>query len=86
MRIYLLEEDGSVKQVLLGQDLAKGQRPMVIIPAGKIFAAENIDSGRYTLISCMTTPKFKYQGWRLVGQAELLKRSPQQQALIKRLT
>jgi|GEM_PF-682123 len=86
IRLYFLEEDGAVKQVLLGQDLAKGQRPMVIIPAGKIFAAENIDSGRYTLISCMTTPKFKYQGWRLVGQAELLKRSPQQQALIKRLT
>lgn len=86
IRLYFLEEDGSVKQVLLGQDLAKGQRPMVIIPAGKIFAAENIDSGSYTLISCMTTPKFKYQGWRLVGQAELLKRSPKQQALIKRLT
>ena len=86
IRLYLLEEDGSVKQALLGQDLAHGQRPMVIIPAGKIFAAENINPGRYTLISCMTTPKFKYQGWRLVGQAELLKRSPQQQALIKRLT
>ena len=59
---------------------------MVIIPTGKIFAAENLDPGKYTLISCVTTPKCKYQGWRLVGQAELLKRSPQQQALIKHLT
>ena len=86
MRIYFLEKDGSVKQALLGEDLAQGQRPMVIIPTGKIFAAENLDPGKYTLISCVTTPKFKYQGWRLVGQAELLKRSPQQQALIKHLT
>jgi len=86
IRLYLLEEDGTVKQVLLGQDLAHGQRPMVIIPAEKIFAAENIDQSRYTLISCMTTPKFKYQGWRLVGQTELLKHFPQQQELIKRLT
>ena len=86
MRLYLMDENGSVQQALLGQDLAQGQRPMVVIPAGKIFAAENLDPGEYTLISCMTTPKFKYQGWRLVGQEELLKRSPQQQELIKRLT
>ena len=86
MRLYLLDKDGSVKQELLGQNLAKGQRPMVIIPAGKIFAAENINPSSYTLISCATTPKFNYKGWRLVEQAELLKLSPQQQALIKRLS
>jgi predicted cupin superfamily sugar epimerase len=86
MRLYLLDKDGSLKQMLLGPNLAKGQRPMVIIPAGKIFAAENIAPSSYTLISCMTTPKFNYKGWRLVGQAELLKLSPQQQALIKRLS
>jgi predicted cupin superfamily sugar epimerase len=87
MRLYLLDKDGSLKAgCFWAQNLAKGQRPMVIIPAGKIFAAENIAPSSYTLISCATTPKFNYKGWRLVGQAELLKLSPQQQALIKRLS
>lgn len=85
MRIYILKEDGRVEERLLGKDFSKGELPMVIISAQSVFAAENIDPEGYTLISCMTPPKFRYQGWRLVPKAELFVRYPEAKALIYRL-
>ena len=37
----------------------------------KEFAAENLDKTSWTFISCMTTPRFKYEGFRLVPRSEL---------------
>ena len=63
--------DGNVEEFLLGVDPKLGQRPMVVVPAGTIFAAENIDKSSWTFISCATTPRFKYEGFRLVPRREL---------------
>ena len=62
-----------VAHVLLGIDTTKDEQPMAVIPAGAIFAAENIDKNSYTFISCATTPRFDYKGFRLVQRAELKK-------------
>ena len=40
---------------------------MVVVPKGSIFAAENLDPQGYTFVSCMTTPKFSYDGFILVN-------------------
>lgn len=84
MRLYVLKADGSSETLLLGCDFSAGELPMVKLAAGDIFAAENLTSDGYTLISCMTTPKFSYAGWRLAGQAELLAKYPMQQAWIQK--
>ncbi len=76
MKIYVLQ-DNVLKEYLLGMNTEKNERPMVIIPAGGIFAAENIDKESYTFISCATTPAFQYKGFRLVPRAELKKLYPQ---------
>ena len=84
MRLYVLKADGSSETLLLGCDFSAGELPMVKLAAVDIFAAENLTSDGYTLISCMTTPKFSYAGWRLAGQAELLAKYPMQQAWIQK--
>lgn len=84
MRLYVLKRDNTLAQYLLGKNLSKGERPMVRIEAGEIFAAENLEQDGYTLISCVTAPKFRYEGWRLVRQEELLARCPEARTL-KRL-
>ena len=76
MRIILLQ-DGKVEEILLGIDTKQHQQPMVVFPAGSIFAAENIDKEDFTFVSCATTPHFKYQGFRLVSRSELKKSYPQ---------
>ncbi len=44
---------------------------MAIIPKGAIFAAENLDKNSYCFVSCATTPKFMYEGFRLVDSEEI---------------
>jgi len=75
MKIFVLG-DGQAEEFLLGVDTARNEQPMVVIPKGKIFAAENIDKDGYTFISCATTPRFDYKGFRLVPRAELRKKYP----------
>lgn len=75
MKIFLLC-DGNLEEFLLGKDVENGQRAMIIIPAGSIFAAENLDANSYTFVSCMTTPKFKYEGFALVTRSEFEKIYP----------
>ena len=75
MKITILQ-DGKQRDVLLGIDTTKNEQPMIVIPAGAIFAAENTDKNSYTFISCATTPRFDYKGFRLVSRAELKKQYP----------
>ncbi len=76
MRIILLQ-GSKAEELLLGIDTKQSQQPMVVLPAGSIFAAENIDKASFTFISCVTTPRFKYKGFRLVPRRELKKSYPQ---------
>ena len=70
LRVTVLQ-DGAVHTLLLGSDLTAGQRAMAVIPAGAIFAAENLEPEGYSFLSCATTPAFTYEGFRLVPRAEI---------------
>jgi len=75
LKIFVIR-DGKAEEFLLGKDVERGQREMVIVPAESIFAAENLNDKSYTLISCVTTPKFRYEGFQLVTRNELKKIYP----------
>ena len=75
LKITVLQ-GGKCETLLLGAEPATGQRAMAVIPAGAVFAAENIDPAGYTFLSCATTPAFSYEGFRLIGRAELRERFP----------
>ena len=71
MRVTAIDALGHVESMLLGFDLEAGQRAMIALPAGVWFAAENLDAEGYTFVSCATSPKFRYEGFRLIGRDEL---------------
>jgi uncharacterized protein len=48
---------------LLGVDLAAGQRPQLLVPAGAWQAAESL--GDHTLVSCTVAPGFEFDGFVL---------------------
>ena len=78
--------DGSaLKRLALGNDTGQGQRAMVLIPKGCIFAAENKDPKGYTFISCATAPKFCYDGFELLGKEDILAAYPEATEDILRL-
>jgi len=71
--LHIITKDGKYCSRLLGIDGTKGQNPVIVIPKDAIFAAENIDKQSFTFVSCVTIPKFRYSGFRLVAFEELSK-------------
>lgn len=69
--------DGKKEEYLLGHDVAAGQNAMVLIKKGSVFAAENLIPGEFSFVSCATTPKFNYEGFRLVYRDEIKEQYPE---------
>jgi predicted cupin superfamily sugar epimerase len=56
-------ERGPVDRIALGGDLAAGERPQAIVPAGAWQAAESC--GEWTLVGCTVAPGFAFSGFEL---------------------
>ena len=84
MRLTVLGADGTVRTFELG--VGGAAMPMVLIPKGQIFAAENVDSVGYSFISCMTIPALETAGIRVWQREELLAKYPQAKEVIERYT
>ena len=84
MRLTVLAADGTVRTFELR--VGGASMPMVLIPKGQIFAAENIDSAGYSFISCMTIPALETAGIRVWQREELLAKYPQAKEAIERYT
>ena len=55
--------NGKKEELLLGLNTEQGCRAMAVIPAGAVFAAENLNKERYTFLSYVTAPAFQYEGF-----------------------
>ena len=84
MRLTVLAADGTVRTFELG--VGGAAMPMVLIPKGQIFAAENVDSAGYSFISCMTIPALETAGIRVWQREELLAKYPQAKEAIEHYT
>ena len=77
LRITMIDpETGAVSREELGADLARGQRHMVAVPKGRLFATEAVDKSGYGFVSCVTAPRFAYAGFRMIGREELKRLCP----------
>ncbi|RVU18798.1 cupin domain-containing protein [Methylobacterium oryzihabitans] len=47
----------------LGPDLARGQRPQLVVPAGHWQTATSL--GAWTLVGCTVSPGFRFEGFEL---------------------
>jgi predicted cupin superfamily sugar epimerase len=50
---------------VLGADLAAGQRPQLVVPAGDWQSAESL--GAWTLVGCTVSPGFRFEGFELAA-------------------
>ncbi len=59
-----LSADGQSSQTLhLGPDIAKGERPQIVVPTGHWQAAEPL--GVFTLVGCTVSPGFDFAGFEM---------------------
>ncbi len=75
--------DGKKSEKVLGA--GEDQNAMVLIPANAIFAAEPLDRDSYSFVSCATTPKFQYEGFRLIDAEEIRSICPDEYEEIRHL-
>jgi len=58
-----IHDNGTRTTVMLGSDLAGGERPQGVVPARAWQAAESL--GDWTLVSCTVAPGFEFKGFEL---------------------
>jgi predicted cupin superfamily sugar epimerase len=56
-------DEGPISCMTLGPDLAAGERPQAVVPAGCWQAAESL--GDWTLVGCTVAPGFAFEGFTL---------------------
>ncbi|CAL8968424.1 hypothetical protein RHODGE_RHODGE_00454 [Rhodoplanes serenus] len=63
LRLEIAADREAVRTVRLGADLAAGERPQAVVPAGAWQAAETL--GDWTLVGCTVAPGFRFEGFEL---------------------
>lgn len=58
-----IHDGGTRTAVMLGPDVAAGERPQAVVPAGAWQAAESL--GGWTLVGCTVAPGFEFSGFEL---------------------
>jgi uncharacterized protein len=57
--LEMAEDSGPVRRMKLGVDIAMGERPQGVVPAGHWQAAESL--GDWTLVGCTVAPGFEFE-------------------------
>jgi predicted cupin superfamily sugar epimerase len=83
----LLLNDGRPPRVArLGLDLARGERPQLVIEAGTWFGAELAADASHCLFGCTVAPGFEFSDFELAQGLELSHRFPIEAERIARMT
>ena len=83
-RLLLLSSDGGFEEPVLGTDLPAGQRPQLLVEAGRWQAAETL--GDWSLLGTTMAPGYRQQDFELASRDELLSGWPHAEELIGRHT
>jgi predicted cupin superfamily sugar epimerase len=89
VKMLLLFPGGAGEQIVIGSDLAAGQIPQMIVPAGTWFGCciePQSSRAGYSLMSCIVAPGFEFEDYQQGQRDKLLARYPEETDLIKRLT
>jgi predicted cupin superfamily sugar epimerase len=63
--LEMADEAGAIRRMKLGPDIAMGERPQGVVPAGHWQAAESL--GDWTLVGCTVAPGFQFAGFEMAA-------------------
>lgn len=86
LEILRLFPDGAWDVARLGMDLAAGERPQVVIPAGTWFGTALVAGASHCLVGCTVAPGFDFADFELAAGPDLAARYPEAAARIQRMT
>jgi predicted cupin superfamily sugar epimerase len=85
LEVLRLLPDGTSNVVTLGLDLARGQRPLLVLSQGTWFGTELAAGASHCLIGCSVAPGFDFADFELADAAALARRYPAQRERIWRM-
>jgi uncharacterized protein len=78
--------DGSARVVIISNDLAAGQEPQIVVPAGVWQGCRLVRGGKWALMGCTVAPGFDYADFTLGDRAKLIASHPGYADMIEALT
>lgn len=88
LELVTISPDGTSRSLKLGADLAAGQLPQAVVPAGVWQGARPLEDEycQYSLVGCTVAPGFEFEDFEMPDRAPLLRLFPQHAELIARFT
>jgi predicted cupin superfamily sugar epimerase len=77
---------GERRAVIIGNDIAKGQRPQFVVPRGVWQGSRLVPGGAWALLGCTVSPGFEFEDYTAGDRATLTTEWPEAAALIQALT
>ncbi|MDQ8199462.1 cupin domain-containing protein [Pelagicoccus enzymogenes] len=86
--VFRIGREGEGRWETLGRDLDRGESPHLVFEPGEWFGGVPIGDGErgWTLMSCVVTPGFEWDGFEIGQREELLEAYPNYGNEIRRLT
>ena len=69
--VHDISPNGTARTTRLGLDLASGEQPQHVVPAGHWFAAEPAKASAWSLVSCTVAPGFDFADFELAAPHQL---------------
>ena len=86
MTLYQISPNGELEIVTLGNDIIKGQKLQHVVPAGYWFGGHTNTDSEYSFVGCTVSPGFDFRDFLMAERSELIKKFPQHQDIVERLT
>ncbi|MCH7412993.1 cupin domain-containing protein [Belliella sp. R4-6] len=85
LTVHVIDENGQYEKIKIGP-VCENNRPQQMVPAGVIFGSTVDQHDSYALVSCVVSPGFDFEDFRLFSCEELLAKYPEHSGIIKILT
>lgn len=84
VHIHTIDHHGNHEIKKLGLNVNENEQPQILISANTVFGAE-LPEGDFALMSCLVSPGFDFQDFKLFDAEELISYYPQHAEIIHRL-
>lgn len=83
IELHQISPEGIHERLLIGNELEKGAFPQHTVPGGYWFAAQVVESGEFSLVSCTVAPGFDFLDFELADEG-LLAVFPEHREIIRK--
>lgn len=83
--VYVLQQDGTLDEIMLGNDITNGQLFQYVVPANCWFASHPATDSKFCFVGCTVAPGFDFADFEMADAAVLSALYPQHQTAIQEL-